>query len=65
MQVAMDLIPQLIENWGAGGEHDYNPSIQEVHAGGSEIQGHSQIHNKIEASWVTFEILPFILGRQR
>lgn len=30
--------------------HTYNPSIWEVYAGGSEIQGHLWLHSEFEAS---------------
>lgn len=34
--------------------HAYKPVTQEVEAGGSEIQGHPQLHGKFEVRVTTF-----------
>lgn len=37
--------------------HAYNPRTQEVEAGGSELQGHPQLHSKFEVRVTTFNII--------
>lgn len=41
--------------------HTYDPNIQETEAGKSQIQGHRQLHRKVEATWVRDRVLK-ILG---
>ena len=47
-QEVMCLIPSATKLFVVA--HTYNPSIQEVGAGGSEVQGYLQSYNELEAS---------------